>query len=118
MFELHLKKEGILARAREIDGEFTVIEGSQVRSAWVDVSEHGYKALREKLLQEGAISAGEDGSLRFAHDQVFASPSPAGAVIVGRAANGRTIWKVQETGINYGTWQNQGVEEAAGEKSA
>jgi hypothetical protein len=47
------------------------------------------------------------------HDQVFASPSAAGAVIIGRSANGRTIWKVEGTEMSYGTWQNQGVEEAS-----
>jgi hypothetical protein len=45
--------------------------------------------------------------------QVVASPSAAGAVIVGRSENGLTIWKVQRTGMPYGNWQNQGVEEAA-----
>ena len=81
MFELHLKKEGIVAHAREIDGEFTVLEGSQVRSDWIGSSNDGYNLLREKLLQEGAINPTDD-SLRFAHDQVFASPSAAGAVTV------------------------------------
>ena len=113
VFELNLKKEGVVARAREIDGEFTVLQGSQVRAEWVGTSNDGYKALRDKLLQEGTIAPAEDGSLRFTHDQVFTSPSAAGAVIVGRNANGRTIWKVQGTGINYGSWQDQGVEEAA-----
>jgi hypothetical protein len=114
LFELHLKKEGIVATAREIDGEFTVLADSQVRSAWTGTSNDGYNALREKLLQDCTIAPIADGSLRFTHDQVFASPSAAGAVIVGRSANGRTIWKVQGTAMNYGKWQNQGIEEPAG----
>jgi hypothetical protein len=36
-FELQLKKEGITATAREIDGEFTVLEGSSARSTRADV---------------------------------------------------------------------------------
>ena len=32
--------------------------------------------------------------MRFARNQVFASPSAAAAVIVGRTANGRSDWKI------------------------
>lgn len=113
VFELNLKKEGVVARAREIDGEFTVLEGSQARAEWIGTSNTGYQALRGNLLQEGAIAAAADGSLHFTRDQVFTSPSAAGAVIVGRKANGRTIWKVEGSGLNYGNWQDQGVAEAA-----
>lgn len=34
-FTLHLKKAGITATAREIDGEFTVLQGSHARQSWV-----------------------------------------------------------------------------------
>ena len=37
VFELHLKKEGIVATAKEIDGEFTVLEGSGARGSWTGV---------------------------------------------------------------------------------
>ncbi|WP_326547301.1 GIY-YIG nuclease family protein [Mycolicibacterium sp. ND9-15] len=118
LFELRLKKGDIQALAREVDGEFTVLGGSHARQAWVGPSNHGYEALREKLLHEGAIGPAEDGSLRFAHDTVFASPSAAAAVVVGRTANGRIEWKVQGTGLTYGAWQNQGVDDASEEQSA
>ena len=108
LFELQLKKDGITATAREIDGEFTVLEGSGARAAWTGV-EHAYKALREKLAQEGAIVPDHDGrTMRFARDQVFASPSAAAAVVVGRTANGRNDWKIQGSGVSYGDWQAQG----------
>ncbi|MDO3175902.1 GIY-YIG nuclease family protein [Mycobacteroides abscessus] len=115
LFELHLKKEGIIARAREIDGEFTVLAGSGARAAWMAASHHGYKALREQLIQEGALVPANDSAVQFAHDQVFASPSAAAAVIAGRSANGRIEWKVQGTGISYGSWQNQAIEQPAEE---
>lgn len=118
LFELRLKKEEIVAQAREIDGEFTVLEGSQARAAWLGASDHGYKALREQLVQEGALVSIDGGVVQFAHDQVFASPSAAAAVIVGRSANGRHDWKIQGTGISYGSWQNQGIEQPPGEVSA
>ena len=112
VFELRLKKEEITAMAREIDGEFTVLEDSGARAAWTGV-EHAYKVLREKLAREGAIVPGLDGrTMRFARDQVFASPNAAAAVVVGRTANGRNDWKAQGSGISFGDWQAQGIEPA------
>jgi len=117
VFELHLKKDSITAMARELDGEFTVLEGSGARTAWTGV-EHAYKALREKLVREGALVPGHDGrAMRFARDQVFASPSAAAAVVVGRTANGRTDWKIQGSAVSFGDWQAQGIEQAAREGS-
>jgi uncharacterized protein DUF4357 len=117
VFELHLKKEGLSATAREIDGEFTVLEGSGARMPWTGV-EHAYKVLHEKLVREGAIVPSTDGrTMRFARNQVFASPSAAAAVVVGRPANGRHDWKIQGSGVSYGDWQAQGIDEAAREGS-
>jgi hypothetical protein len=38
-FALHLGKEGIIATAREIDGEFTILQGSHARQSWVSTPE-------------------------------------------------------------------------------
>ena len=54
--------------------------------------------------------------LRFAHDQVFASPSAAAAVIAGRQANGRVDWKIEGSGVSFGNWQDQGIDQAVGER--
>ena len=43
VFEPLLKKEGITATAREVDGEFAVLQGSAARTTWTSV-EHAYKA--------------------------------------------------------------------------
>ena len=51
--------------------------------------------------------------MRFARDQVLASPSAAAAVMVGRTANGRNDWKAQGSGISFGDWQAQGIEPVA-----
>ena len=113
VFELHLKRDAIHATAREIDGEFTVLEGSGARTAWTGV-EHAYKVLREKLVRDGAIVPGHDpATMRFARNQVFASPSAAAAVVVGRTANGRQDWKLKGSGLSYGDWQAQGIDQAA-----
>ena len=110
-----MKRDEITATAREIDGEFTVLEGSGARVAWAGV-EHAYKVLHEKLVREGAIVPSADGrTMRFARNQVFASPSAAAAVVVGRPANGRQGWKIQGSGVSYGDWQAQGIDQAARE---
>ncbi len=115
--ELQLKKEGITAAAREIDGEFTVLEGSRAHSSRAGV-QPAYQALREKLLQDAVLVPDHDGrTLRFTRDQVFSSPSAAAAVVVGRAANGRNDWKIQGTGVSYGNWQARGIDPTAKETS-
>jgi hypothetical protein len=116
VFALHLKKDGIAARARQIDGEFTVLEGSGARAAWTG-PEHAYKVLHYKLVLGGALVP-EPGRtmMRFAHDQVFASPSAAAAVVAGRQANGRVDWKIEASGVTFGNWQDQGIDQAADER--
>lgn len=116
-FELQLRKEGITATAREIDGEFTVLEGSTARSPRAGV-QPAYQALRDKLIKDAALVPDHDGRImRFARDQVFASPSAAAAIVVGRAANGRTDWKTQDAAISYGSWQARGIDPATTEAS-
>lgn len=117
-FELTLKKFGIAATAKEFDGEFTVLAGSTAKSDWqgVDV---GYKQLREKLEKDGTLTLSADGKCRtFTHNQVFASPSAAAAVVVGRSANGRVEWKVQGRDVSYGSWQSEGVDRALEEPAS
>jgi hypothetical protein len=117
VFELHLKKDGISATAREVDGEFTVLADSGARAAWTGV-EHAYKVLHEKLVRDGAILPCPDGrTMRFARDQVFASPSAAAAVVVGRTANGRNDWKMQGSGVSFGDWQAQGIDQGPSDES-
>lgn len=114
-FELHLKKDGLLARAQEVDGEFTVLEGSLARLAWTGVDD-GYRRLREKLERDGTIVPSADSkTMRFSHDQVFASPSAAAATVAGRSANGRVEWKVAGSNVSYGSWQNESLDEAGKE---
>lgn len=111
VFEMLLKKAKVTASAQERDGEFTVLEGSQAAPAWIGVSYHSYRALREKLEEDGTLApSGAGKSFVFTHDQVFASPSAAAAVVSGRAANGRQEWRVVDTQLSYGQWQDSAVE--------
>lgn len=113
LFEMNLKKSGITATAQEVDGEFTVLEGSSARLAWTGVEGHSYTGLRSKLEQDGTLVPTPDGSaMRFSRDHVFASPSAAAAIVAGRSANGRTEWVVQGGRRTYGQWETEGVEEA------
>jgi hypothetical protein len=109
-FVLRLKKEGITAKAREINGAFVVLEGSLARHSWVGTDSHNYKKLRESLERDGTLAAAGAGRLMcFAHDQIFASPSAAAAVVVGRASNGREAWRTTDHGLTYDDWQSGAV---------
>ncbi|MFI9537765.1 GIY-YIG nuclease family protein [Nocardia fusca] len=113
LFELTVRRFGIVAAARDVDGEFTVLEGSKARSTWIGTDGHSYRALRDKLEQDGTLVPASDGlSMYFARNHAFASPSAAAAVVAGRAANGRTDWVIQGSRTTYGEWEAEGIEEA------
>lgn len=113
VFELRLKKQGILATAQEIDGEFTVLADSTARLRWTGAGGHNYRGLREKLERDGTLVPSLEGAaMRFSRNQVFASPSAAAAVVTGRSANGRNEWVAYEGSLTYGDWQRQGVDDA------
>jgi hypothetical protein len=118
VFEMSLKKSGVMATAQEFDGEFTVHEGSLARAEWTGVDD-GYKRLREKLDADGTLVPSDGGKAAvFTRSYVFASPSAAAAVVAGRSANGRVEWKVQGTGVSYGSWQSESVDRALAEGAA
>lgn len=113
LFEMSLKKSGITATAQEVDGEFTVLEGSSARLKWMGGEGHSYTSLRAKLEQDGTLVPTSDGSaMCFTRNHVFASPSAAAAIVAGRSANGRTEWQIQGARRTYGQWETEGVEEA------
>lgn len=113
IFEMKLKKSGIIATAQEVDGELTVFEGSGSRLTWTGAEGHSYSGLRTKLEQDGTLVPAPDGlTMRFTRDHVFASPSAAAAIVAGRSANGRAEWQVQGARRTYGQWETEGVDEA------
>jgi hypothetical protein len=67
------------ARAQEIDGEFTVLAGSQARAKWaggeLKRSSHGRQELRESFVTKGVLAL-QDEWMVFTQNQVFSSPSP------------------------------------------
>lgn len=105
LFEMTIVSAGITARGQETDGEFVVLEGSRARAGWAGGA-HGYGKLQQRLLDDGVLVP--DGSAAvFSRTFGFKSPSAAAAVISGRAANGRIEWRVPNTGMTYGQWQER-----------
>jgi len=113
IFVRTIHKHSISARAQEIDGEFFVLAGSLAKAAWSKSSHSSYKTLHEQLKNDGILVPDASGLLKFSCDQMFSSPSAAAAVISGRAANGRTTWKVEGTSQSYGEWQDTNVDSAS-----
>ncbi|MGW5245155.1 GIY-YIG nuclease family protein [Streptomyces sp. NPDC004129] len=105
-------------QAQVIDGEFTVLAGSEVAAEMPDRS--GYKASSAKqykvrqgqhrdLVADGSIAVGPDGTARLTRDVVFGSPSAAGAVIAGRVSmNGRTNWLTDDN-VTYASWESGSI---------
>ncbi|MFA3704628.1 DUF4357 domain-containing protein [Acinetobacter baumannii] len=105
----YLTSREVDANAQEIDGEFFVLKGSQVRK---DVSQPNYtymKNLRPRLFEKGII---DPENFVFTQDYMFTSPSAASAVILGRASNGRTAWRELNTNLTYSEWQQKQVDSA------
>lgn len=116
VFQLNVPKAGIMARAQEIDGEFTLLAGSAVASevrasdkyaASTASAYAAYEATHRKLRDEGSIDTSKTPALAT-RDIPFTSPSTAGAIVTGRSCNGRQAW-VGADGVTYGGWEQRGV---------
>ena len=82
------------AKAVYTTDEFVVLEGSTIRSNSVASFEGtGAARVRQRLIEEGILAAGEDGIYRFTRDYSFKSPSGASDVILGRSTNGWQEWR-------------------------
>ena len=114
-FHLTVPKRGISARAMQVDGEFTVLEGSlaasEVRTGtFARSTAAAYDAFRDlhhKLVDDGSLSL-DNSTAKFTRDVVFSSPSTAGAIVTGRSCNGRVSW-VTDDGQTFGQWEQLGV---------
>lgn len=99
-------KLGYKATAVEVDGEFTVLTGSTATAKTEFVSK-GYSTLRDQLIAEGRLEPLPGGQLlRFKEDVTFTSASAAAAVIANRNTNGRTAWRLVDTGQTLKEWQD------------
>ena len=104
-FVLRTKKHGVAAEAILSKGEFIVLKGAKARKEWSPGSrDHNYRHLHDALITEGVL-APEGDHFVFTENYAFASPSAAGAMINGRATNGRQEWKHASTGQSYHDWE-------------
>lgn len=89
---LRLTSKGITADGRETPEGFVVRAGSAAVLTEVP-SCHAYlRELRAALIANGVMKASGDGFV-FTQNYVFASPSTAAGVVLGRSSNGRIEWK-------------------------
>ncbi len=97
-------KTGVHAEAVEEDGEFIVLEGSQVLTNTGFVQQ-SYSGLKQKLIADGILVSHSNNIMTFSKPYPFSSPSAAAAVVLDRNSNGRTEWKVKGSKQNYHDWQ-------------
>lgn len=90
--QLYISGKGISATGWETDNGFLVRAGSGATLTEVP-SCHAYlKELRAALVENGVFKL-QGQTYVFTQDYVFASPSTAAGVVMGRSSNGRTEWK-------------------------
>lgn len=96
------KQESFFIKAaRGADGQgeptsdgFVVVKGSKAAGVTVPSMTQPFLNLRQKLIDQGILlNKGE--VYEFSEDYIFASPSTAAAMVMGRNANGLTEWKQQ-----------------------
>jgi hypothetical protein len=89
-----LSNKGALARMAIIDNKYVVLRGSTSVFENRQSITPAIVKLRKDLVDAGIMIRHEKGLYKFVEDATFNSPSYAAAAIVGGAANGRTVWKI------------------------
>lgn len=110
VFETTVKKHGLKATAKLLDGEFVVQAGSLARKVWAGKGHNqGYARLFDELVRSGVLV--DRGQHReFAKSYAFSSPSAAGAIVTGRSCNGQHAWTVKGTGQSYQQWEQANLD--------
>jgi hypothetical protein len=105
---------GVRAEALEADGEFVVLKGSQARMSGT-VLWTSYRGLRDRLMKDGKlVESGQPNMLTFVENVPFDSPSAAAAVVNSGNQNGRSAWRIEDTGQTYRDWQGGQVQPEIG----
>lgn len=92
---LHISAKGISARGYEDAKGFVVLVGSEMISKATASLDKYTVATRNDLMEQNVVI--KDGQhYVFSQNQVFSSPSKAGAVVTGRSTNGRAEWKTKD----------------------
>ena len=116
VFQLVNKKQGYDAKARQVDGEFVLLQGSviapEVRTSasYKEGTARSYALIAEqhaRLVADGAVVV--DGPVACTTRNIaFSSPSAAGAIVQGGSCNGRTSWLLED-GTSFGAWESRDV---------
>lgn len=81
---------GALASGQKTPEGFVVYRGSMISDSCTRSIPEGYKNLRQKLIDDRIVV-----DRVFTKDYLFASPSTAAGVVLGKSANGLTEWKTE-----------------------
>lgn len=107
---------GVEAFAQEIGGEFVVFKGSTARKRSTPTIGDSYTQMRTQLYKDGKLVDSDHPEYwLFTQNVPFSSTSTAAAVVGGAQLNGRTTWKVQDTGATYAEWQESQTPEQTSE---
>lgn len=90
--EYSLSMSGVTAKSILTSNGIEVLKGSEMSLKESESLSGTYLNLRKTLLEKGIVSF-EKGKNIFKENFEFASPSTAGAIILGYPVNGRTAWK-------------------------
>jgi hypothetical protein len=97
---------GVEAFAQEIGGEFVVFKGSTARMRSTPTLADPYIQMRSQLCKDGKLMVSDNPEYWiFTQNVPFSSTSTAANVVAGAQLNGRTTWKVKDTGATYAEWQ-------------
>ncbi len=108
---------GTEAKAKEIGDYFVVLKGSTARKQGLK-SWTSYKALRDQLVVDGKLIDSDNPDFYvFAEDVEFSSPSAGAACINAGNTNGRTGWRVADTGETYQQWHDKKLRAAKGNEA-
>lgn len=89
---LSLNYKKLQARALLTDEGVVVLKGSEALSQIKETLTPGYKKIKKDLIGSGKLTE-ENGKLILQVDYLFNSPSAAAGILIGRASNGRVLWK-------------------------
>jgi hypothetical protein len=90
--ELFLNVSGLKARAYRTDEGIVLVAGSEAAKEVQPSLSTGYRELREKLITNGILKL-VGAKYIFQENYLFDTASPAAAIVVGFAINGREHWK-------------------------
>ena len=95
----------VSAEAEIVNSKFVVRQGATVSPNQKPALGSSTSSLINQLRADGRlVDNPATGKWTFSQDVEFSSPSAAAAVICGYQVNGRTYWKVKNTGETYNDW--------------